>query len=207
MVPLDRGAAIPENVRDFSGLCFMGGPMSVNDDLPWIEPVCALIRAAAAAEIPVLGHCLGGQLMSKALGGRVTKNPMPEIGWSTATGATDAIARHWLGDFAGRELTIFHWHSETFSLPEQASLLLHGAACAHQAFVLGPHLGMQGHVEMLPEMIECWYTQWQDEVAAVAHLATVQEADAMRADIPKKLPELRRIADQLYGVWIQGLRG
>ncbi|MDR2164699.1 MAG: type 1 glutamine amidotransferase [Zoogloeaceae bacterium] len=207
LIPLDRGASVPSACGDFSGICCMGGPMSVNDDLPWIDPLCDLIRAAVARDVPVLGHCLGGQLMSRALGGQVTKNPVPEIGWNVAMGGKDAIARHWLGDFADRELAVFQWHGETFSLPQGAALLVESAACAHQIFALGPHLGMQCHVEMLPEMIDCWCEQWQEEVAPHAHLAFVQTPDAMRAGIPEKLPELRRLADQLYGVWVQGLRG
>ena len=78
LVRLDAGEPVPADPTAFSGLAFMGGPMSVNDSLPWIEPVCALIRAAMAADIPVIGHCLGGQLMSKALGGVVSKNPRSE---------------------------------------------------------------------------------------------------------------------------------
>jgi GMP synthase-like glutamine amidotransferase len=78
----------------------MGGPMSVNDDLPWIPPSLELIRAADAAGIPVIGHCLGGQLMAKAFGGTVGRNPVKEIGWGevAATGAPEAA--DWLGDAA-----------------------------------------------------------------------------------------------------------
>ena len=85
---------MPAAVDGFSGLCFMGGPMSVNDPLPWIEPVCALIREAAARNVPVIGHCLGGQLMSKALGGMITRNPVKELGW----GEVDDGAELGLGD-------------------------------------------------------------------------------------------------------------
>ncbi len=81
MIRIDEGDAVPADASAFSGLVFMGGPMSVNDDLPWIPKVLALIRDAYAKDIPLLGHCLGGQLMSKALGGVVSKNPVKEIGW------------------------------------------------------------------------------------------------------------------------------
>ena len=82
LIAIDAGEAVPASPEAFSGLCFMGGPMSVNDDLPWIEQACALIRMAAARNIPVIGHCLGGQLMSKAMGGEITRNPVKEIGWA-----------------------------------------------------------------------------------------------------------------------------
>lgn len=205
LIPLDEGAPVPATADACSGLCFMGGPMSVNDDLPWIDPVCALIRDAVAKDIPVLGHCLGGQLMSKALGGRVTRNPVKEIGWSRARGGTDPVARHWLGEMAGQELTLFQWHGETFSLPEGATRLAGNDHCANQMFALGPHLGMQCHTEMLPEMIACWCEQWAEEAAAVAHLPSVQTPAAMRAEIPVHLPALRRLADRLYTTWIAGL--
>ncbi|MGB4467135.1 MAG: type 1 glutamine amidotransferase [Azovibrio sp.] len=206
LIALDEGAPVPEAADAYSGLCFMGGPMSVNDDLPWIAPVCTLIRAAVAKDIPVLGHCLGGQLLSKALGGEVRQNPVKEIGWSQVTAGSDALSRHWLGDFAGQDLTVFEWHGETFSLPAGASRLAGNDDCANQMFALGPHLGMQCHTEMLPEMIACWCEQWAEEAAAVAHLTSVQSPAAMRAGIPERLPAMRRLADQLYGVWITGLR-
>jgi GMP synthase-like glutamine amidotransferase len=185
----------------------MGGPMSVNDKLPWIDPVCALIRDAVAQNIPTLGHCLGAQLISKALGGKITTNPVKEIGWSRLEGHTDEISRRWLGDFSGTSLPVFQWHGETFSLPEKATLLASNAACAHQMFALGPHLAMQCHTEMLPEMIACWCEHWEEEARAVAHSPSVQTPEAMRDALPETLPLMRQLADQLYGVWVQGLRG
>ena len=74
LVAVDEGEKVPTRAGHFSGLVFMGGPMSVNDDLPWITPVLDLIRDGVASQVPVLGHCLGGQLMSKALGGSVGRN-------------------------------------------------------------------------------------------------------------------------------------
>jgi hypothetical protein len=81
LIAIDAGDPLPASPEAFSGLVFMGGPMSVNDDLPWIPPVLELIRQAVATDIPVLGHCLGGQLIAKALGGEVGPNPVKEIGW------------------------------------------------------------------------------------------------------------------------------
>ncbi len=206
LVAVDQGAAIPAAAGAFSGLCFMGGPMSVNDPLPWIDQACALIRDADAASIPVIGHCLGGQLMSKALGGQVTKNPVKEIGWGEARAEDTDLARHWLGDFAGQAGTVFQWHGETFSIPPGASRLFTNAWCANQAFVKGPHLGMQCHVEMTPEMIAAWCRQWDEEAAGIAHQPSIQGAAAMQAEMPQRLPAMRRLADRLYGVWIGGLK-
>jgi len=205
LIAIDAGESVPPAVDGFSGLCFMGGPMSVNDPLPWIESVCALIRGAVARDVPVIGHCLGGQLMSKALGGEVTRNPVREIGWGTADGEDNAIARHWLGSFAGNPGTVFHWHGETFSIPPGATRLLASTHCANQMFAIGPHLAMQCHVEMTPEMIAAWCAQWGDEVLARADRPSVQLPEVMQQEIPERLPAMRQLSEQLYSVWIQGL--
>src|SRR5689334_22495575 len=75
LISIDEGEPVPEDAARFAGLVFMGGPMSVNHDLPWIPKILRLINDAAAKDVPVLGHCLGAQLMSKALGGEVTRAP------------------------------------------------------------------------------------------------------------------------------------
>ena len=205
LIAIDEGEALPFAVDDFSGLCFMGGPMSVNDPLPWIEPVCELIRQAVEKNIPVIGHCLGGQLMSKALGGQVTKNPVKEIGWSEACGEDKEIARRWLGNLAGKNSTVFQWHGETFSLPNGATRLLTNRHCANQMFVLGPHLGMQCHVEMTSEMITTWCTQWADEALSAADQTSVQTPETMQQEIAERLPVMRHLSEQLYSVWTEGL--
>jgi len=205
LIAIDEGEAVPVTADGYAGLCFMGGPMSVNDPLPWIEPVCALIRDAVAKDVPVIGHCLGGQLISKALGGRITKNPVKEIGWSEAGGEDSAIAKHWLGAGAGKTGTVFQWHGETFSIPAGATRLFANQHCANQMFVLGPHLGMQCHVEMTPEMIATWCDQWADEAIAVADQPSVQPPDAMLQQIAEHLPVMRQLSNQLYSVWTKGL--
>ncbi|MEO7143205.1 MAG: gamma-glutamyl-gamma-aminobutyrate hydrolase family protein [Bryobacteraceae bacterium] len=141
------------------GLIFMGGPMSANDDLPYIHTEMTLIQEAAARGIPVLGVCLGAQLIAKALGARVYRNPQKEIGWFPIewTGATrrDPL----FTGFVEPE-TVFHWHGETFDLPEGAAWLASSAACRHQAFRAGENIyGLQFHVEATPEMIADWCGQ------------------------------------------------
>ena len=203
LIKIDEGEAIPRQPREYSGLVFMGGPMSVNDDLPWIRQVLALIRHAAGVEIPVLGHCLGGQLMSKALGGRVTKNPVKEIGWGEVKVEDNPAARDWLGDSLKSFLS-FHWHGETFTLPQQAERILSSPWCENQAFVLGKHLGLQCHVEMTAELIKSWCETGAREIASSPGPA-VQSAQAMQADLHTRISKLHRVADQLYRRWIEGL--
>lgn len=206
LVALDAGDPVPATATDYSGLCFMGGPMSVNDPLPWIAPICDLIRDAVRLEIPVIGHCLGGQLISKALGGKVSRNPVKEIGWGSAMAEDHPLAQHWLGGHAGKKGTVFQWHGETFSLPSGATRLFSSPYCANQMFVLGPHLAMQCHVEMTPEMIATWSRQWADEALSVADQPSAQTPAQMLEQIPAQLPVMRELSNQLYSVWIQGLR-
>jgi len=204
LIAIDAGAAVPSGVDAFAGLVFMGGPMSVNDDLPWIPPVLALIRDAVAGDIPVLGHCLGGQLISRALGGTVSRNPVKEIGWGEVTVADNDSARSWFG--AARHFNAFHWHGETFSLPRDATHLLSSAYCANQAWAIGKHLALQCHVEMTDAMIVSWCEIGADEILAGRDSPAVQSADEMQRRMAGELPRLRDIAGQLYARWVAGLR-
>jgi GMP synthase-like glutamine amidotransferase len=203
LIRIDAGDAVPGSPQAYSGLVFMGGPMSVNDGLPWIAPALSLIRAAVAADIPVLGHCLGGQLIAKALGGEVGRTPAKEIGWGTVRTLNTPVTRAWFGE--PPEFEAFHWHGETFSIPAGATRILESAYCPNQAFVLGKHLGMQCHVEMTEEMVRSWCDVGAGEIAA-ADSPAVQSAELMLSLSPARLPPLHRVADQLYGHWIAGLR-
>ncbi|MEO8410009.1 MAG: type 1 glutamine amidotransferase [Propionivibrio sp.] len=211
LIAIDAGDCVPADAGAFAGLCLMGGPMSVNDPLPWIDEVGALIRDADARGLPVIGHCLGGQLISKAFGGEVTRSPVKEIGWGHARAETNESAGHWLGDSlvaSGGEATVFQWHGETFSLPDGAQRILRNECCANQMFVLGHHLAMQCHVEMTPELIVRWCQGWPDEVRGLDPLPdNIQTPALMQAQMHDKIPVMRRLADQLYSVWIEGLGG
>lgn len=177
--------------------------MSVNDDLPWIPPVLHLIRAAAAVSVPVLGHCLGGQLMARAFGGSVTRNPVKEIGWGKVDVEDNIVAREWFGTDT-RAFLSFHWHGETFSLPAGATRIMGSRHCPNQGFVTGPHLGMQCHVEMTREMIEVWCETGGDEIAQSPGPAVQQPAE-MAVDVAERLDALHRVAARLYERWMQGV--
>ena len=203
LIAIDSGDAVPHNAAAYSGLVFMGGPMSVNDDLPWIPLVLALIRDAAERDIPLLGHCLGGQLISKALGGVVSRNPVKEIGWGEVTVADNDIARNWFGDI--KNFQAFHWHGETFTLPQGATHLLSSAYCVNQAWAIGKHLAMQCHVEMTAGMIADWCAVGSDEILASKDSPAVQSASEMQQQMNACLPRLNSVAAQLYSHWISGL--
>ncbi len=203
LIRIDQGDALPEDVGAWSGLVFMGGPMSVNDDLPWIASVLALIRDAVARDIPVLGHCLGGQLMAKALGGKVSRNGVKEIGWGEVSVADNSEANRWFGK--PESFTAFHWHGETFSLPAGAIQLLSSKHCGNQAFSLGKHLALQCHIEMTESMVRDWCALGADEITSAAASPAVQPASLMQEQMARHLPGLRQRAAQVYSHWVQGL--
>jgi len=205
LVAIDAGEPVPADPGAYSGLVFMGGPMSVNDDLPWIPKVLELIRAAVAADIPVLGHCLGGQLMAKALGGKVGRNPVKEIGWGEIQVADNPVAREWFGSDLGA-FESFHWHGETFSIPEGAVRIMGNRSCENQGFVAGKNLGMQCHVEMTEQLIDTWCRSGADEITEGRSSPSVQSARQMKQNANEKLAAMRRVADRLYDRWIKGLK-
>jgi len=202
---IDAGDEVPCDARNYSGLVFMGGPMSVNDDLPWIPSSLALIRHAVALGIPVLGHCLGGQLMAKALGGTVGPNPVKEIGWGMVETDDTPQARLWFG--TDRTFEAFHWHGETFTLPANAVHLLSSAHCRNQAFLLNDrHLAMQCHIEMTEAMVKDWCAVGADEIVGALASPAVQTTEAMQADLASHVANLNASAETVYRQWIKGLQ-
>jgi GMP synthase-like glutamine amidotransferase len=182
----------------------MGGPMSANDELPWIAPALELIRDAVRKDVPVLGHCLGGQLMSKAFGGAVRANSVKEIGWGEVRVADNAVAREWLGDV--QEFMSFHWHGETFSIPPGATRVLENAHCANQAFALGIHFGMQCHVEMTQPLIKAWLRSGEEEMKLSAKSPAVQRPADIERDMDSRLEALQAVANRIYDRWTANLR-
>ena len=203
LIRIDQNDPIPSSIDGVSGLVFMGGPMSVNDPLPWIPRVTKLIQQAVAADVPVLGHCLGGQLISKALGGAITKNPVKEIGWLPVSRVDSPAAKPWLDELPAK-FEVFHWHGEIFSIPPGATRLLASSDCANQAFVIGNSLAFQCHIEMTGEMVREWARLGADDLAPLC--ATVQNPQAMTAELDKRIERLQGVADKFYGRGIQGLR-
>ncbi len=201
VIAVDRGEIVPVDVHRFAGIGMMGGPMSVNDDLPWKSPLLELLRSAVDADVPVIGHCLGGQLLAKVLGAEVRRTASPEIGWGDVNVVQPAAAA-WLGGRA--RFTTFQWHYDIFSLPARAVRLLTNAFNPDQAFGIGKHIGLQCHIEMTREMVETWCRTGADELPPNTIGATQNKADILH-DVDARLAALSRVADDVYAHWAQGL--
>jgi GMP synthase-like glutamine amidotransferase len=176
-----------------AGLIFMGGPMSVNDGLPYLEQEAQSIRQAAEAGQPVMGVCLGAQLAAKALGARVYRNPVSEIGWFPIHPTEDAREDPLFRGFRDSE-DVFHWHGETFDLPRGARLLACSARCRNQAFRLNSRVyGLQFHVEVTPEMIADWCRQ-------DANCGDVRRLESL-PDPHHNAARMAELSRQVFGAW------
>lgn len=198
------GDTCPADLGRHAALAVLGGEMSANDDLPFLRGGERLIRAAVERGVPVIGHCLGGQLMARALGATVQASPAPEIGWQQID-LTPAAAG-WFGTGAeATSTTVFQWHYEAFALPPQATLLAGNVACPHQAFAIGPHLAMQFHIEVDVPKLEGW---WRDldpaEGALLGTRATLHPVERMRSDTARHLAASQALAERLYARWWAG---
>lgn len=200
------GDELPNTLRGFSGLCVLGGPMSANDDIAYLRQTEALIRDAVADDKPVIGHCLGGQLMARAFGARVERAEYPEIGWLPMQARPESRAHEWFGS---DHFPIYHWHHESFTIPLGAEHLASSRWCEAQAYSLGErHLGMQFHCEITPEVIDHWLAEpaCQQDLAAHSPVhASVQDETSMRADTLRHINSSYRTATAIYRRWASHL--
>lgn len=203
VICIDEGVDIPQNIDDISGLVFMGGSMNVTDPLQWISEEQQLIRKAIDKNIPVLGICLGAQLMSAALGGKITHDDNMEIGWHDVEADFNQSDDDWLHDLP-EKFTPFHWHADTFSIPENATVLMHSQCRKNQAFVIKNSLAVQFHLEMTVKMVKQWVNLFGSDLEQ-PHGCT-QGRDEILDNLEKRIEALHQCADIFFKKWIKGFK-
>ncbi len=199
IVKIDEGDIVPTSTDHMLALVSMGGSMSVNDDLSWISSELSLLRSAADKGLPILGHCLGAQLLAKALGGEITANPVREIGWFDVSPVKNRGAELWFNGLPDR-FEVFHWHGETFSTPPNAKNLLSSEYCENQCFVLGDMLGFQCHIEMTEALVMEWAQRFKHEIDSSR--TTEQSSDELVRELDSRITALNKAADTIYERWI-----
>ena len=170
---LFENAALP-SLDGLSLIVAMGGPMIVNDEaaLPWLCAEKRFIRAAVAGGTPVLGVCLGAQLIASALGARVNPNTQKEIGWFPL----EAVWPEGEAFRFPKKFPAFHWHGETFDLPPGAIHLARSAACANQAFQVGRRtLALQFHVEVTRDAVRAFVDNCGGELKPAPYIQSAEE--------------------------------
>ena len=191
----------PASIEPYSALAVMGGGMSANDALLSNRQAEILILQAMRLDRPVIGHCLGGQLMSRALGAAVTASPRPEIGWQPIQYENLDVAREWFGDAPTN--TVAHWHYESFGIPAGAVRVATSPACPNQAWAMGPHLAMQFHIEITETKMQSWVAEDDAKWAESRSLyETVQDKISMLAGLPYHLAQHQTTADSIYKKWL-----
>lgn len=175
--PLDHGAVL-----------VLGAPESANDDLAYLKDEIGLIRDAVQSNIPILGVCLGSQLIAKALGARVYRGPKKEIGFYD-----DVVHDAESGLFEGMEnpFTVFHWHGDTFDIPDGAQRLAH-SEMYNQAFRYGSAVGVQFHLEVDGGIVNSWLDHTQEDIP------TYIDSDKIRSQIDSYMPKVRKNMEIFY---------
>ncbi|MBK1694302.1 amidotransferase [Chromatium weissei] len=182
LTPLYSAASLPK-LSTFNWLVVMGGPMGANDEslYSWMAAEKQLIAAAIAANKTVIGVCLGAQLIAATLGAQIRRNPEKEIGWFpielTANGRQAPLFKK-----MPSTLPVFHWHGDTFELPNGAIQIARSAACEQQIFQYGERvIGLQCHLESTPASVSAITTHCIDELQPARFIQTETQLLAANA--------------------------
>lgn len=190
----------PSSIEPYSALAVMGGGMSANDDLISNRQAEILILQAMRLDRPVIGHCLGGQLMTRALGGKIVPSPQPEIGWQSISYDSNQEVNHWFG--SDPTPVVIQWHYESFSIPVGAKRLASSKACPNQAWSLGPHLAMQFHIEMDATKAQEWASDDDPKWTQARQYDSVQDCTGILQGIDRHLSKHQSTADKVYTTWL-----
>jgi GMP synthase-like glutamine amidotransferase len=199
---IGEGTQVPGSLEDVSGLVFMGGPGDVNSPLDWMRQEETLIQQAAENGTPVMGICLGAQMISKALGGTVSSDYRLEVGWHCVEPVSGAENHPWLENLPPR-FQVFQWHAHDFTLPPGATPLLTSECTPHQAFSVGNMLAMQFHIEITAATVRNLIQQFAGDMEEPS--TCVQIADELCSDLDDRMDYLHNIADLIYSGWLERL--
>ena len=198
---IEGGDCVPEQLNnDVAALVFLGGTMSVNDGLPWMEKELSLIRQADESNRPVLGHCLGSQLISRALGGHITKMPSKEIGWHRVVRENNVVAKKWFSGIKDKQ-TILIWHHDAFSVPPGASSLYQSDHCNCQAFAKGNILGTVAHIELNVETMKSWLQIYGHDIQPISQ--SVQQIEEISENLQGKMRVMHTLTNAFYRRWFK----
>ncbi|CAG1066870.1 anthranilate synthase component II [uncultured bacterium] len=195
-VDLYRGASVPSRIDGYDGLVVLGGPMGVYEDdrYSFIRPELKLIEDALKKRVPMLGICLGSQLLAKAAGAKVYKGSAKEIGWHDVTLTEDADYDWLFLGFPDR-FRAFHWHGDTFDVPEGGLMLASSELFPNQVIKVGPAAyGIQFHLEVTEQMIREWICVNHEELAA---LKGKVDPKAILDETPERIETLNRLGAAL----------
>jgi GMP synthase (glutamine-hydrolysing) len=188
----------------YDGLVVLGGPMSVNDAdrLPHLTIEMKLIEESLRRNLPVLGVCLGAQLIARTLGAGVYPNHEKEIGWYDVTPTDHALGDPLLTAFKQTE-KIFQWHGETFDIPKSTLHLASSSLCANQAFRYGSNVyGFQFHLEVDEPMIHRWLRVAENRKEITALGGTI-DPQRIHLETPTHIERLQQLSDQVFGEFIK----
>lgn len=174
-------------------IVILGAPESANDELAYLKEEIKMIQDAARDGIPVLGICLGSQLVAKAFGGRVYKGKKKEIGFYHDI-EFDSSAHSKLFDGIPSPVTVFHWHGDTFDLPDGAIRLAHSKDYHNQAIKVGSAVGVQFHLEVDEPTIRLWLEKSIVELASVPYISSQEILDS----IPKEISTIENNMKTFY---------
>lgn len=194
---LYEGCQVPSFTQEMDALIVMGGPMSVHEThiYPFLDAEVKLIEKAIITERPVLGVCLGAQLIAKALGARVYPNSVREVGWYSIEMLPESKNDR-LFATAPRTFDVLHWHGDTFDLPQDAAHLARSNKCVNQAFRWGSLTwGFQFHLEVTPDMINAWI---QDEESLSYIFGAGEDPQVIIEKTLIMFSTLRPLAEQIF---------
>jgi GMP synthase-like glutamine amidotransferase len=194
------GAAVPGPLGEFDGIAVFGGGMNVTDQerLPWLTGEIELLREALAAGTPLLGVCLGAQLITAAAGGEVFRVDDPEIGWLEVERDPAGDADPVIGALPTR-FTAYQWHSYACRLPAGAVQLASSPVCP-QAFVVGDSAwGVQFHPEVTPDVLAEWIGDYDSDPDAVR---LGFDPGAALAEVPRRIGRWNEIGRALFDAWL-----